>query len=149
MLENESESMIDTYKREIKACESIIMVQLDNEENFNSGIKKLKEEQKAAHPEKDLVGLFEKRLDELEKKTDGTQTLVEEMKNQKKYSNLTTRAQKLCWDRQFDAKRIIFLEFCKILRDEKVKVIDEERQHDLRRSNIMVFGRNKKHRSLR
>ena len=52
--------------------------------------------QKAAHPEKDLVGLFEKRLDELEMKTDGTQTLVEEMKNQKKYSNLTTRAQKLC-----------------------------------------------------
>ena len=83
MLENESESMIDTYKREIKACKSIIMVQLDNEENFNSGIKKLKEEQKAAHPEKDLVDLFEKRLDELEKKTDGTQTLVEEMKNQK------------------------------------------------------------------
>ena len=68
MLENQSESMIDTYKREIKACESIIMVQLDNEENFNSGIKKLKEEQKAAHPEKDLVGLFEKILDELEKK---------------------------------------------------------------------------------
>ena len=51
----------------------------------------MKEEQKAAHPEKDLVGLFEERLDELEKKTDGTQTLVEEMKNQKKYSNLTTR----------------------------------------------------------
>ena len=61
MLENESESMIDTYKREIKACESIIMVQLDNEENFNSGIKKLKEEQKAAHPEKRFGGFIREK----------------------------------------------------------------------------------------
>ena len=42
MLENQSESIIDTYKREIKVCESIIKVQKDNEENI-SDMKKLKE----------------------------------------------------------------------------------------------------------
>ena len=44
MVENQRESVIHTYKREIKACESIIMVQKDSEEKFISGIKKLKEE---------------------------------------------------------------------------------------------------------
>ena len=53
------------------------MVQLDNEEKFISGVKKLKEEQKAAHQEKYCK-----------------KTSVEEMiKNQKKYSNLTTKVQ--------------------------------------------------------
>ena len=44
MLKNQSESMIDTYKREIKACESIIVVQ--KKEKFISCIKKLKEEKR-------------------------------------------------------------------------------------------------------
>ena len=52
MFKNQSESMIDTYKREIKACESIIVVQKDNKEKFISCIKKLKEEKKAAYQEK-------------------------------------------------------------------------------------------------
>ena len=79
ILENQSESMIDTYKREIQACESI-MVQKNSEEKFISGLKNLKEEQKAAHQEKDLGSLLEKRFNEVEKNIDGTQTLVEEMK---------------------------------------------------------------------
>ena len=51
--------MIDTYKREIKACENIIMMQKDNESKLISGLKKLKENQKAANQEKELVTLFE------------------------------------------------------------------------------------------
>ena len=41
MLKNQRESMIDTYKREIKACENIIMMQKDNESKLISGLKKL------------------------------------------------------------------------------------------------------------
>ena len=47
--------MIDTYKREIKACKNIIMVQKDNESKLINGLKKLKENQKAANQENDLV----------------------------------------------------------------------------------------------
>ena len=72
--------MIDTYKREIKACENIIMVQKDNESKLISGLKKLKENQKAANQEKDLVSLFERRFNELEKKIDDTQTSMKEIK---------------------------------------------------------------------
>ena len=68
MLKNQRESMIDTYKREIKACENIIMMQKDNESKLISGLKKLNENQKAANQEKDLVSLFERRFNELEKK---------------------------------------------------------------------------------
>ena len=39
MVKNQGESMIDTYKPEIKACENIIMVQKDNESKLISGIK--------------------------------------------------------------------------------------------------------------
>ena len=62
--------MIDTYKREIKACKNIIMVQKDNESKLINGLKKLKENQKAANQENDLVSLFERRFNELEKKID-------------------------------------------------------------------------------
>ena len=68
MLKNESESMIDTYKWEIKACENIIVVKKDNKEKFISGIKKLK----AGHQEKYLASFFERKFDELEKKINGT-----------------------------------------------------------------------------
>lgn len=144
MFENQGESMIDTYKREIKACESIIMVQKDNEEKFISGIKKLKEERKIAHQEKDLVSLFQKRFDELEKKIDGTQTSVEEMKKSGEVFKLNNEhATKESFAGIVKStQKTMFPEFRKILRDEKLKEIDEERQHDLRSSNIMVFGRN-------
>ena len=38
------------------------MMQKDNESKLISGLKKLKENQKAANQEKDLVSLFERRL---------------------------------------------------------------------------------------
>ena len=81
MLNNQGESMIDTDKREIKACENIIMLQKDNESKLISGLKKLKENQKAANQEKDLVSLLESRFNELEKKIDDTQTSMKEIKS--------------------------------------------------------------------
>ena len=59
MVKTQGESMVDTYKREIKACENIIMLQKNNESKLISGLKKLKENQKAANQEKELVTLFE------------------------------------------------------------------------------------------
>lgn len=38
-------------------------------------------------------------------------------------------------------------DFRKILRDEKLKEIDEERQWDLRKTNIMIFWLEREHRS--
>ena len=38
------------------------------------------------------------------------------------------------------SKSHIFTEFRKILRDERIKEIEEERQQDLRKTNFMVFG---------
>ena len=43
MVKNQGESMIDTSKQEIKACENIIMVRKDNESKLISGLKMLKE----------------------------------------------------------------------------------------------------------
>ena len=51
----------------MKACENIIMVQKDNESKLIGGLKKLKENQKAANQENVLVSLFERRFNELEK----------------------------------------------------------------------------------
>ena len=45
-----------------------------------SGLKKLRENQKAANQEMDLVSLFEIRFNELEKKIDDTQTSMKEIK---------------------------------------------------------------------
>ena len=49
MVKNQGDSMIDTYKREIKACENIIMVKKEKESKLTSGPKKLKENQKSAY----------------------------------------------------------------------------------------------------
>ena len=71
MVKTQGESMID----------NIIMVQKDNESKLISGLKKLKENQKAANQEKDLVSLLESRFNELEKKIDDTQTSMKEIKS--------------------------------------------------------------------
>ena len=52
----------------------------DNESKLISGLKKLKENQKAANQGKDLVSLFERRFNELKKKIDDTQTSIKEIK---------------------------------------------------------------------
>ena len=49
MVKNQGDSMIDTYKREIKACENIIMVKKEKESKLISGPKKSKENQKSAY----------------------------------------------------------------------------------------------------
>ena len=41
------------------------MVQKDNESKLTSGLKKLKENQKAANQENDLVSLFERRSSQI------------------------------------------------------------------------------------
>lgn len=47
--------MIDTYKREIEAYVSIMLVQKENEVKSINSVKKLKENRKAVQQEKDLA----------------------------------------------------------------------------------------------
>ena len=47
MVKTQGESIIDTYKREIKACENIIMMQKDNESKLISGLKKVERKSKS------------------------------------------------------------------------------------------------------
>ena len=52
LFKKQGESMIDTYKREVGACENIIMVQKDNESKLINGIKKIKRKRKITSKEK-------------------------------------------------------------------------------------------------
>ena len=143
MLKNQGESMIDTYKREIKVCpcENIIMVQKDNESKLISGFKQLKENQKAANQEKDLVSLSERRFNELEKNIDDTQTTIKEIKS----GELIKQDIKSSTKENYagiikSTENPIIPDFWKILCDEKLKEIDDERQQELCKPNIMAFG---------
>ena len=60
--------MIDTYKREVSACENIIMVQKENESKLINGIRKIKEKEKNNIQRKDLIDLIEHKFRQLEVK---------------------------------------------------------------------------------
>ena len=143
MVKTQGESMVDTYKREIKACENIIMLQKNNESKLISGLKKLTENQKAANQEKELVTLFEWRFNELEKKIDDTQTSMKEIKKSGKLikQNIKSSTKENYAGIVKSTENPIIPDFQKILCDEKLKEIDEKRQQELRKPNIMVFGR--------
>ena len=118
------------------------MVQKDNESKLINGLKKLKENQKAANQENDLVSLFERRFNELEKKIDDTQTSIKEIK---KSGELIKQDIKSSTKENYagivkSTENPIIPDFRKILCDEKLKEIDEERQQELCKQNIMVFG---------
>ena len=42
---NQEESIVNQYKREVKACENIIMVQKENESKLIVGLRKMKQQQ--------------------------------------------------------------------------------------------------------
>ena len=72
-----------------------------------SGLKKLKENQKAANQEKDLVSLFERRFNELEKKIDDTQTSMKAIKKSGELietGHQKFNKRKLCRDHQVNRK---------------------------------------------
>ena len=94
--------------------------------------------------ENDLAELIKKRFSQLERKiNDSQETLKDDIKRLEQNSKPINEASAV---ESFTAvvksnRNTILPEFRKILRDEKLNKIEEERQHDLRQSNIMVFGR--------
>ena len=103
--------------------------------------KKLKENQKAANQEKDLVSFFERRFSELEKKIDDTQTSMKEIKKSGELIKQDSSTKENCAGIVKSTENPIVPDFRKIHLDEKLKEIDEERQQEPRKPNIMVFGR--------
>lgn len=137
LFKDQQKTMIDTFRREIDACENIIIVQKENESKLINGIKKLKENQKKDTQEKEiLVDLIEKKFNHLEEKL--SHKLEESVK--KATANKTT-GESFASVVKENKKELIVPDFGKIIRDEKLKEIEEEHQHDLRQSNIMIFGK--------
>ena len=139
IFKNQDQTMIDKYKREVNACENIIMIQRENESKLINGIKKMKEKQnkkESQEKEKDLVNLIENKFIELEDR------IKESIKNSIKTNEVNEKKndEKSSFANIVADKKTILPEFRKILRDEKLKELEEERQHDLRQSNIIIFG---------
>ena len=114
--------MIDKYKREVNACENIIMIQRENESNLINGIKKLKKKQNkkdCQEKEKNLVNLIENKFIKLEDRIYQTGIKTNEV-NENKIDEKSSFANIVA------NKKPILPAFCKILRDEKLKEIEEE-----------------------
>ena len=80
-------------------------MQKDNESKLIRGLKKLKENQKSANQEKDLMSLFERRFNELEKKIDDMQTSMKEIKKSGELIKPDNKSStKLCRDCQVNSK---------------------------------------------
>ena len=82
-------------------------------------------------------------VNELEKKIDDTQTSMKEIKKSGELIKPDNKssAKENCAGILKSTENPIIPDFRKILCNEKLKEIDEERQQELRKPNIMIFGR--------
>ena len=118
----QEKNLIEQYKRKVSACENIIKIQKENKNKLINGIKKLHKQNKKEDQEKDLLKLMENKFEEFENKI--KQALV-------KGSNKTTANQgetntNFAGIVKDSSKNHIFPEFRKILRDKRIKEIEEE-----------------------
>ena len=138
LFKKQGESMIDTYKREVGACENIIMVQKDNGSKLINGIKKMKEKEKNNIQGKDLIDLIKHKFKQLEKKLHDTlNDRVKKVKSNEPINKEPRRGTFASVIKENHAP-----DFRMILREEKMNEIEEERQQELRKPNIMIFGQN-------
>ena len=94
LFKKQGENMIDTYKREVGACENILMVQKDNESKLINGIKKMKEKEKNNIQRKDLIDLIEHKFKQLEGKLHDT--LNDRVKYVKRADQQGAKKRNLC-----------------------------------------------------
>ena len=137
MFKKQEESMLNTYKREVSACGSIIMIQKDNESKLIDGIKKLKEKEKDNIQAKELVDLIDQKFKQMELKLNKTLACKKVKRAQNDSINKEQRKENFA----SAVKENHVSDFRKILREEKLNEIEEERQQDLRKTNVMIFGR--------
>ena len=129
----QEENLIEQYKREVSACENIIKIQKENENKLINGIKNLHKQNKKEDQEKDLLKLMENKFEEFENKIkqalvkgsfqEGNKTTVNQGETNTNFAGIVKDS----------SKNHIFPEFRKILRDERIKEIEEEHQQDFRK----------------
>ena len=94
----------------------------------------MKENQKAANQGKDLVSLFKRRFNEFEKKIDDKHANINERNQEVRRiikQDIKSSTKENYTGIVKSTENPIIPDFRKILRDEKLKEIDEERQQEL------------------
>ena len=137
---NQEETILNHYKREIKACENIIMVQKENENKLINGIRKMK--QKQNEKDEHLKNTMENKFDEFEKKIkeiikDEIKSNIDSKNNQHKIDQKSSFASIV---KNVNQENILIPKFRKLLQEEKIQDIEEERQKDIRKSNLIIHG---------
>lgn len=139
---NQEENMINQFKREVKACENIIKVQKENEGKLINGLRKMKHQQ----DEQDSLKQFmENKFDELEKNI--KETIAEDVKGKldnkdNKNKSLNEEATKTFASIvKINQENALLPQFRKLLHNEKLQDIEEERQKDVRKSNLIIYGK--------
>ena len=142
---NQEETILNHCKREIKACENIIMVQKENENKLINGIRKMKQNQN----EKDdhLKRTMESKFDEFEKKIkeiikDEIKSNIDCKNNQHEINQNETEVKAISFANivKVNQENTLIPKFRKLLQDEKIQDIEEERQKDIRKSNLIIHG---------
>lgn len=133
----QEESLIDQCRREIKGCENIIKVQKENQEKLVVGIRKLQKEKKDDQETSSvLIDLIEDKFKQLEEKLNNNiKAEVANTNINKKTANGTFAS--VVNKKQNETTP----DLRKILREEKLNEIEEIIQQDIRKANIMIFGR--------
>ena len=143
----QKESIISQCQREVRACENIIMVQKENESKLINGLRKMKQQQNEKEGFKEIM---ENKFDEFERRI--KETIKEEiMKNKKDTSNNKNKTpnekrQNQKTNKSFanivksNQKNELIPQFRKLLQEQKIQEIEEERQKDVRKSNLIIYG---------
>ena len=117
---------------------NIIMVQKDNESKLINGIKKMKEKEKNNIQRKDLIDLIEHKFKQLEEKLHDTlNDRVKKVASNEPINKEPRRGTFASVIKENHAP-----DFKMILREENMYEIEEERQQELQKPNIMIFGQN-------
>jgi len=95
-------------------------------------MKELNKQRKKEQEVSSLVGLIEKKFEDLEKRM--KKTIKEEIDNNHTNNNNAKSFSDVV------GKSNLVPELRKVIQDEKLRDAEEERQHDLRRSNLIIFG---------
>ena len=125
------------------------MAQRKNEKKFINGLRKIRQQLDEKH---DLKEIMENNFNEFERKI--KQTVKEEIiKNSKliikdnlnttqnEYNKTKEKNKTFASVVKSNKENTLLPQFHKLLHDEKIKWIEEEKQKDVRKSNIIIYGK--------
>ena len=119
------------------------MVQKENEKKLKEGIVKMKENQSMKD---EIVQLMDRKFKEYDRQI--TQTIKAEImaSNKLNLNSIKDDSKKQKQGKTFadatkdDSSNNLIPQFRKLLQDEKLQEIEEERQKELRQPNLIIFG---------